>query len=113
MVIRQAVIHRFSVSSGLYKLAGLQNLQLMRNGGLIHFQIIADLSNILLTLKKLVKDLDAGGISEDLEKLRKVAKLIFRNILYKMIYIVTTVIPGHLHLFPLHAILVTNELLFI
>ena len=57
MFIRQGIEHHFSVPSCLDQLGRPQDLQLMGDGRLIHLQVIADLSDILFSLKQIIKDL--------------------------------------------------------
>ena len=52
----------------------------MGDGRLIHLQIIADLSDILFSLKQIIKDLDAGGIGEHLEQFRQIDQFLFGDI---------------------------------
>ena len=52
----------------------------MRNRRLIHIQILADFRHTLLAVKQIVQNPDSGGIPEDLEQLRQLAKLVLADI---------------------------------
>ena len=104
MLIGQTVVHRLSIPAGGDELAHLQNLQLMRNRGLVHLEVITDLRDVLLTLEKIVKDLDPGGIPENLEKLCQIAELILGNILNEMRYFLCVVCVRHGFLRFVHAL---------
>ena len=77
VVIVERIEHGLSAAARLDQLGLLQNAKLVGNGGLRQIKKARDITNAKLRLSERIKNADPRGISEHLEKFRKVKKNFF------------------------------------
>ena len=94
VIVVEGIIDRLSLAAALYELARLKCLELMRYGGLIHLDVFTYLTDVLFSVKEIVKDLDACGIREHLEELRQLEKLLFAQIFYHVVIFCHLLFPS-------------------
>jgi hypothetical protein len=77
VIVIQRIKNGLAVAARLDELVGLQYAELVRNGGLRESEKAGDVANAKLIFVQSVKNADARGISEDLEKFSEIVKTLF------------------------------------
>ena len=77
VVVIQRIKNGLAVAARLDELIGLQYAELVRNGGLRESEKAGDVANAKIIFVQSVKNADARGISEDLEKFSEIVKTLF------------------------------------
>jgi hypothetical protein len=90
MIVIQGIKYGFAASACLDQFGLLQHAKLMGNGGLCQSQKACDVTNAKLGFPKRIENADPCGISEHLEKVRKIIKGFFlghflENIVYDIL----------------------------